>query len=208
MRVYEFAKELNKDAGDFVHELRSKFGLEIKSHLSAISEEQMEQIRTTYNQNLLSSLTDLKDELEKQVDDSHKQDLKETFNDTIDLKEPDDLKEPEFISYDLVKNDEESKRTKDEWALGSGDDIVPPENKLDEKGIKKLKEKNEKAVQSSMKSAKESREKYATTVTNVVENPDSWHVGGDTPKIVVKQQEVILEKPSWLSRMLAWWIGS
>ena len=160
MRVYEFAKELNKDAGDFVHELRSKFGLEIKSHLSAISEEQMDQIRTTYNQNLLSSLTDLKDELEKQVDDSHKQDLIETFNDTIYLKEPDDLKEPEFISYDLVKNDEESKGTKDEWALGSGDDIVPPENKLDEKGIKKLisaEKEHEKARIEAEKSAIEAR---------------------------------------------------
>ena len=176
MRVYEFAKKLDKDAGDLLEELNGNFGFDIKSHLSGISKEQMDAVKIAYS---------LNDDLTAQVDDSHKQDLKETFNDTIDLS--------------------------DEWTLGSGDDIVPPENKLDEEGIKKLKKENEKAVQSSMKSAKESREKYATTLTNIVENPDSWHVGGDTPKIVLnepKQQEVIVEKPSWLSRMLAWWIGS
>ena len=63
---------------------------------------------------LRTTVSDLKDELEKQVDDSHKQDLKETFNDTIDLKEPDDLIEPEFISYDLVKDNEESKQKEDD----------------------------------------------------------------------------------------------
>ena len=129
MRVYEFAKELGKDSGDFVHELRSKFGLEIKSHLSAISEEQMEQIRTTYNQDLLSSLTDLKDELEKQVDDSHKKDVEETFNEGFfDQTAP------------QVKKDEELAK-KGDWDLGSGDSI-PPEFTLDDKAVKKVKKEN------------------------------------------------------------------
>ena len=204
MRVYEFAKELGKDSGDLVHELRSKFGLEIKSHLSAISKEQMEQIRATYNQNLLSSLTNLKDELEKQVDDSHKQDLKETFNETVDSKEP------EFISYDLVKDNEESKETEEltvdeKLSLGifSGDDIEPPPSKLDEKAIKKLKKENEKAVQNSMKSSEKATKEYAKTVHNIIENPDDWA----TPQ-VKNQQEIIIEKPSWWSRMFSWWSGS
>ena len=124
----------------------------------------------------------LNDDLTAQVDDSHKQDLKETFNDTIDLS--------------------------DEWTLGSGDDIVPPENKLDEKGIENLKQENEKEVQSSIKSAEESREKYATTVSNIVENPDNWHIGGETPTIKVKNQEVIVEKPSFWSRIFSWWTSS
>ena len=204
MRVYEFAKELGKDSGDLVHELRSKFGLEIKSHLSAISKEQMEHIRATYNQNLLSSLTNLKDELEKQVDDSHKQDLKETFNETVDSKEP------EFISYDLVKDNEESKETEEltvdeKLSLGifSGDDIEPPPSKLDEKAIKKLKKENEKAVQISMKSSEKATKEYAKTVHNIIENPDDWA----TPQ-VKNQQEIIIEKPSWWSRMFSWWSGS
>ena len=198
MRVYEFAKELGKDAGDFLEELNGNFGFEIKSHLSAISKEQIEQVRTTYNEKLLSSLIDLKDDLEKQVDDSHKQDLKETFNDTIDLKEKEELEQT--TTKDKIQHDE--------WTLGSGDDIVPPENKLDEKGIEKLKKENEKEVQSSTKSAEESREKYATTVSNIVENPDNWHIGGETSTIKIKNQEVIVERPSFWSRIFSWLTSS
>ena len=41
MRVYEFAKELGKDAGDLLEELNGNFGFDIKSHLSGISKEQI-----------------------------------------------------------------------------------------------------------------------------------------------------------------------
>jgi len=228
MRVYEFAKELGKDAGDFLEELNGNFGFEIKSHLSGISKEQIEQVRTTYGKKLLSSLVDLKDELEKQVDDSHKQDLKETFNETIDLKE---TEEPEKTG---------------EWTLGSGD-TIPPEVKLDKKAIEELKKENEKAVQSSIESAEKATKEYAKTVKNIVENPDDWSntskqkepefisydlkkdneeskmesetkrikevIEEKSPdtfsdadiKIKIKNQEVIVEKPSWFSRIFSWW---
>ena len=201
MRVYEFAKELGKDAGDFLEELNGNFGFEIKSHLSGISKEQIEQVRATYGKKLLSSLVDLKDELEKQVDDSHKQDLKETFNETIDLKEP------EFISYDLVKGDEEIKKTEEpektgEWTLGSGDTITP-EMKLDKKAIKELKKENEKAVKNSMESAEKARKEYKKAVHNITENPDTWA----TPS-VKNDQEIIIEKPSWFSRIFGGWLNN
>jgi len=166
MRVYEFAKEFGKNSKDFIHELKSEFGFEIKSHLSVISEEQMEQVKTKWNQKLLSSLTDLRDDLEKQVDDSHKQALKEVFNV--------DKKEPEFISYDLIKDEE----------------------------TKKLKKENEKAVQNTIESAENARKEYAKTVHKITEDPDNWA----TPSVNT-QQEVIVEKQHWLSRLFGWWSG-
>ena len=199
MRVYEFAKEFGKNSKDFIHELKSEFGFEIKSHLSVISEEQMEQVKTKWNQKLLSSLTDLRDDLEKQVDDSHKQALKEVFNV--------DKKEPEFISYDLMKDNEESKKTEEpektgEWTLGSGDTITP-EVKLDKKAIKELKKENEKAVKNSMESAEKARKEYKKAVHNITENPDTWA----TPS-VKNDQEIIIEKPSWFSRIFGWWLNN
>ena len=234
MRIYEFAKELGKDSGDLIHELRSEFGFEIKSHLSAISEEQMKQIKTAYNQKLLSSLTNLKDDLEKQVDDSHKKDVEETFNEGFfDQTAP------------QVKKDEELAK-KGDWDLGSGD-TIPPEITLDEKAIEELKKENEKAVQSSIESAEKATKEYAKTVKNIVENPDDWSntskqkepefisydlkkdneeskmesetkrikevIEEKSPdtfsdadiKIKIKNQEVIVEKPSWFSRIFSWW---
>ena len=182
MRIYEFAKELGKDSAELIHELRSEFGFEIKSHLSGISEEQMEQVRTAWNQKLLSSLTDLRDDLEKQVDDSHKQALKEVFNV--------DKKEPEFISYDLLKDDKETK---------------------------KMEELVKKDEQSMIKTAEHARKEYAKTVHNITENPDDWHVvipKEDASSLVLedvseeKQQEIIIEKPSWCYRILGWLLGN
>ena len=95
MRVYEFARKFDKDSKDFLQELRSEFGFDIKSHLSGISQDQINAVILAYSS---------KDDLAVQVDDSHKQNLKEAFNETINLKEP------EFISYDLVKDNEESKQ--------------------------------------------------------------------------------------------------
>ena len=103
MRVYEFAREFDKDSIDFLQELRFKFGFEIKSHLSTISKEQMIQVRLEYN-------------LEMQIDDSHKEDVEKTFNTTEEktdkwtLGSGDAKKEPEFISYDLLKDDKETKK--------------------------------------------------------------------------------------------------
>ena len=197
MRVYEFAKELGKDAGDFLEELNGNFGFEIKSHLSGISKEQIEQVRATYGKKLLSSLVDLKDELEKQVDDSHKQDLKETFNDTIDLSDL-DMEQKQNTPVDK----KEEVTVDNEWTLGSGD-TIPPEKTLDEKEIEKLKKENEKAVKISMESAENAREEYAKTVKNIVKNPDDW--ANPSTK---NQQEIIIEKPSWFSRIFSWWSSS
>ena len=55
MRVYKFAKELGKDSGDFVHELQSNFGFDIKSHFSGITEEQM-QIRMEVSTQILEKI--------------------------------------------------------------------------------------------------------------------------------------------------------
>ena len=53
MRVYELAKELGKDAGDFLEELNGNFGFEIKSHLSGISKEQIDSWGVKYHELLL-----------------------------------------------------------------------------------------------------------------------------------------------------------
>ena len=44
MRVYKFAKEFDKQSGDFVHELKSVFKFDVKSHLSGLTEEQMDEV--------------------------------------------------------------------------------------------------------------------------------------------------------------------
>ena len=49
MRVYKFAKEFGKQSGDFVHELRSVFKFDVKSHLSNITKEQMQEVRDYYD---------------------------------------------------------------------------------------------------------------------------------------------------------------
>ena len=70
MRVYEFARKFDKDSKDFLQELRSEFGFDIKSHLSGISQDQINAVILAYSS---------KDDLAVQVDDSHKQNLKEAF---------------------------------------------------------------------------------------------------------------------------------
>ena len=80
MRVYEFAKELGKDSGDFLHELNGSFGFKIKSHLSSITEEQMQKVKDTYDKKDASpKISDMigKDD-ESQL--HHKEAMKERFN--------------------------------------------------------------------------------------------------------------------------------
>ena len=80
MRVYKFAKELGKDSGDFVHELQSVFWCNIKSHLSGITEEQMQKVKDTYDKKdaspKISDMIGKDDESELH----HKEAMKETFN--------------------------------------------------------------------------------------------------------------------------------
>ena len=225
MRVYEFAKEFDKESGDFLQELRFKFGFKIKSHLSTISKEQMIQVRLEYN-------------LEIQIDDSHKEDVEKTFNTTEEKTDkwtlgsgdaiPLETKnEPEFISYDLVKDEEETKKI--------------------EESIKKDEE-------SMIKTAEHARKEYAKTVHNITEKPDDWHIvtpKKDASSLVlediseeekieernesakgnlmglereesaraehdisihkenaIKVQEVIIEQPSWWSKIFSWWLGT
>ncbi len=79
MRVYQFAKELGKDSGDFIHELRSVFKFNIKSHLSNITEEQMKEVKNYYD--------DAKkgEKIVEEANIHHKESMKERFNmeDTI-----------------------------------------------------------------------------------------------------------------------------
>jgi hypothetical protein len=70
--------------------------------------------------------------------------------------------------------DEEPEKT-GEWTLDSGD-TIPPEIKLDEKAIKKLKEENEEAVK------------------NITENPDDWS----------NTMNKIKETQSWWEKLLLW----
>ena len=100
-----------------------------------------------------------------------------------------------------VKKDEELAK-KGDWDLGSGD-TIPPEITLDEKALEKLKKENEKAVQNSIKSAEKATKEYAKTVHNITENPDTW-----TESSARTHQEVIIEKPSWWSKIFSWWNGS
>ena len=97
-------------------------------------------------------------------------------------------KEPEFISYDLIKADEETKK------------------------IGELIKKDE---ESMIKTAEHARKEYAKTVHNITENPDTWaNPKVDASSLVLedipeeKQQEIIIEKPSWCYRMLGWLLGN
>jgi formylmethanofuran dehydrogenase subunit D len=183
MRVYEFAKELNKDSGDLLEELNGNFGFEIKSHLSGINEEQMEQVRLAYSH---------KKDLSVQVEDSHAKDLEEKFN------------TGEGICADAPM---ENKKETDEWTLGSGD-AIPPEIKLDEKAIKKLKEENEEAVKISIESARKATEEYAKTAKNIVENPDDWSNISEQKEpdaqIAEKTLLEVKETQSWWEKLLLW----
>ena len=81
MRVYQFAKELGKESGDFVHELKSNFKFDIKSHLSGITEEQMKEVREFYNEKKPKS-SQITDVIGKPEDAKihHEEAMKETFN--------------------------------------------------------------------------------------------------------------------------------
>lgn len=200
MRVYEFAKELNKDSGDLLEELNGNFGFEIKSHLSGINEEQMEEVRLAYSH---------KKDLSIQIEDSHTKDLEEKFNTGVGIcadaeqetilvedqiiKMKPDLSPTSYDNREKLKNIEPETKKDGEWTLGSGD-TIPPEITLDEKAIKELKEENEKAVKISMESAEKARQEYKKTVENIVENPDDWS----------NTMNQVRETQSWWEKLLLW----
>ena len=74
MRVYKFAKEFGKQSGDFVHELRSVFKFDVKSHLSNITKEQIQEVRDYYD----DAKKGYKLVAEGKI--HHEEALKETFN--------------------------------------------------------------------------------------------------------------------------------
>ena len=80
MRVYKFAKEFDKQSGDFVHELKSVFKFDVKSHLSGLTEEQMDEVREFYNKEKTpsSQITDLIGKEEGEI--HHEEAMKEAFN--------------------------------------------------------------------------------------------------------------------------------
>ena len=224
MRVYEFAKEFDKDSREFIHELREEFGFKIKSHLSGISEEQMQEVKAHYkkrdhdmdqegidlklklmNQDLevrlkeLDQKQDQKQEEEETVSKisdmigkeeegtiHHKEAMKETFNEGFF-----DQTSPQEKTGDTIPLEE----TKKEPEFISYDLIKDEETK-------KLKKENEKAVQNTIESAENARKEYAKTVHKITEDPDNWA----TPSVNT-QQEVIVEKQHWLSRLFGWWSG-
>ena len=49
-----------------------------------------------------------------------------------------------------------------------------------------------------MESSEKATKEYAKTVHNITENPDTW--ANTSTK---KQQEVIIEKPSWFSKLFS-----
>ena len=191
MRVYEFAKEFDKDSKEFIHELREEFGFKIKSHLSGISEEQMQEVKAHYkkrdmdqegidlklklmNQDLEVRLKELDQKQDQKQEEEgtihHKEAMKETFNESF---------------FDQTAPQEKT------------GDTIPLEE------TKKLKKENEKAVQNTIESAENARKEYAYPLSKITEDPDNWA----TPSVNT-QQEVIVEKPSWWSRIFSWWSSS
>ena len=141
MRVYQFAKLMNKDSGDFIHELKTIFNFDIKSHLSNISSEQMEEVKDFYKKEIPTS-PKISDMIGKEDEGTihHQEAMKDTFN-------------------------------------------------MDEN------------IKTNTKTAGEAREQYAKTVKNIAENPKNWS------NLDANRQEVIVEKPSWWSRLFSWWSG-
>ena len=81
MRVYKFAKEFGKQSGDFVHELKSVFKFDVKSHLSGLTEEQMDEVRGFYNKEKTpsSQITDVIGK-EEEANTHHNVAMGESFN--------------------------------------------------------------------------------------------------------------------------------
>ena len=176
-----------------LEELNENFGFDIKSHLSGISEEQMQEVKAHYkkrdhdmdqegidlklklmNQDLEVRLKELDQKQDQKQEEEgtihHKEAMKETFNESF---------------FDQTAPQEKT------------GDTIPLEE------TKKLKKENEKAVQNTIESAENARKEYAYPLSKITEDPDNWA----TPSVNT-QQEIIVEKPSWRSRIFSWWSSS
>ena len=87
MRVYQFAKEIGKDSGDLIDELKSVFKFDIKSHLSGITEEQMQEVKALYkkrdhdmDQEEEKTAPKISDMIGGEGTIQHKEAMKDTFN--------------------------------------------------------------------------------------------------------------------------------
>ena len=164
MRVYQFAKELGKDSGDFVHELQSNFGFDIKSHLSGITEEQMQKVRDFYDK---KNSTDM---------DQEEIDLKvKLMNQDLEVR----LKE-------LEKKDASPKISD---MIGKDD-----ESELHHKEAMKERFNVDNSIKTHVETAKSAREQYAKTVSKISDDPQEWSNINNIKKQQVELEDSLFVK--------------
>ena len=197
MRVYEFAKEFDKDSREFIHELREEFGFKIKSHLSGISEEQMQEVKAHYKKrdhDMDQEGIDLKLKLMNQ-------DLEVRLKE-LDQKQDQKQEEEETVSKisDMIGKEEEGtihhkEAMKETFNEGFFDQTSPQEKTGDTIPLEETKKEPEFISYDLVKDNEKSKKEDASSL--VLEDPSEG-----------KKQEIIIEKPSWWSRIFGWWLGS
>jgi hypothetical protein len=131
----------------------------------------------------------------------------------LDQKQDQKQEEEETVSKisDMIGKEEEGtihhKEAMKETFNESFFDQTAPQEKTGDtiplEETKKLKKENEKAVQNTIESAENARKEYAYPLSKITEDPDNWA----TPSVNT-QQEIIVEKPSWWSKIFSWWSSS
>ena len=170
MRVYKFAKELGKDSGDFVHELQSVFGFNIKSHLSGITEEQMQKVRDFYDK---KNSTDMDQE-------------------GIDLKVNLMNQDLEVRLKELEKKDASPKISD---MIGKDD-----ESELHHKEAMKERFNVDNSIKTHVETAKSAREQYAKTVQNIANDPKEWsNLSAKKQEVIVEKPGFFAKLFAWLT---------
>ena len=171
MRVYKFAKELGKDSGDFVHELQSVFGFNIKSHLSGITEEQMQKVRDFYDK---KNSTDMDQE-------------------GIDLKVNLMNQDLEVRLIELEKKDASPKISD---VIGK-----ESEAELHHKEAMKETFNIDECIKTHVETSKSAREQYAKTVASIVDDSKEWSNINSIKKqeVIVEKPGWFAKLFSWLT---------